>query len=119
MTQVVLVGKDWTARALLRAQLIEEGLGVEAFEKVSDALARLEGSAVSPALLLADISASDDPRAELDQLAPQAQTLPVWIIAARNLIAASHLGGRGFEVVLFRPVDLGQLVERIKQRLKG
>ena len=38
MTQVLLAGKDWQARALVRAQLIEEGLDVEADETIREAL---------------------------------------------------------------------------------
>ena len=41
MSCVLIAGKDWQARALLRAQLLEEGFEVEAFEAIPDALATL------------------------------------------------------------------------------
>jgi CheY-like chemotaxis protein len=118
MTRVVVVGKAWQVRALLHAQLLEEGLEVEAHETVGAALATLEETELLPALLVADLFASDDPVTEIDQLARWAPQIPTWIIAGRNLIAEKRLRGRRFEVILFRPVDMGELVEQIKQRLE-
>jgi len=119
MTQVLVVEEDWQFRALLRAQLIEEGLEVEAYETVRTALATLEETDLLPAMLVADLFASDDPSTNLEQLATWASQIPIWIIAGRNLMAEKRLKGRGFEVILFRPVDMGELVEQIKHRLEG
>jgi DNA-binding NtrC family response regulator len=118
MARVVVVGRDWQARALLRAQLLEEGLEVEAYETARTALAALEGTELLPALLVADLFASDDPATEIEQLASRAHQVPTWIMAGKNLIAEKRLQGRGFEVILFRPVDMSELVEQIKQRLE-
>ncbi len=118
MTQVLVVGKDWKARALLRAQLIEEGLDVEAHDTVRAAIESLEGSELLPGLVVADLSTSDDPSSEIDQLAAWAAQIPIWILASRTLIVGKGLKRHGFEVILFRPVDVGELVEQIKQRLE-
>lgn len=118
MTYVLVVGKDWQFRALLRAQLIEEGLEVNAYETVRAALATLEGTNLLPAMLVVDLSASADPATEIEQLATWTSQIPIWVIAGRNLISEKRLKGRGFEVILFRPVDMGELVEQIKQRLE-
>jgi len=117
VAQVFLAGKDWQARALLRAQLLEEGVSVEAFETVREALAQLEFYAVRPALLIADIAASDHPSPDIDSLAIWARSIAIWIIASHTSIVPGGLDGRGFERLLFRPVDLGKLVEQIRQRL--
>jgi CheY-like chemotaxis protein len=117
VAQVFLAGKDWQARALLRAQLIEEGVSVEAYETVEEALAQLELSSVLPALLIADISATDHPSADVDCLTIWAKRIPIWIIASHTSSVKGGLEGRGFETLLFRPVDMGKLVEQIKQRL--
>jgi DNA-binding NtrC family response regulator len=119
MAQVVLVGKDWQTRALLRAQLIEEGLEVEAAETVREALPTLQEPALRPSLLIADVSASDDPSADIEQLAAWEAQIPVWIIAGRNLLAEPQLKGRGFELILVRPIDVGKLVEEIKRRIEA
>jgi len=118
MAQIFLVAKDWQARALLRAQLLEDGLEVEAHETVGDAIASLESSELLPDLFLADLSMSDDPASDVESLAAWAKQVPVWVVASRNLIAQKTLKGRGFEITLFRPVDVGELVEQIKHRVE-
>ena len=121
MADVVLVGKDWQARALLRAQLIEEGVEVEAHETAAElgtAPVHPHPTAEFPKLLIADLFASDDPKADLDRLAGWAKRLPVWIIVGHSVVSGYKLEGRGFEAILYRPVDLHDLVERIKQRTR-
>jgi DNA-binding response OmpR family regulator len=113
---VFLAGKDWQARALLRAQLLEEGVRVEAFETVAEALAQLEFFSVIPSLLIADVSASDHPSADVDRLAAWAKRIPIWIIAS-HASSVKGLEGHGFETILYRPVDMGKLLEQIQQRL--
>jgi CheY-like chemotaxis protein len=117
MAQVLLVGKGWQARALLRAQLIEEGVDVEGYETVAEAVASLEASPVLPALLVADLSSSDSPVSDAELLSGWTKFLPTWVLASRSLIVDRNLKGRGFELILFRPLDIGELVEQIKQRL--
>ena len=117
VVQVLLAGKDWQARALLRAQLLEEGVSVEAFETVREALAQLEFFPVRPTLLVADVSASDHPSADVDSLAAWARRVPIWVIAGHTLSVTGGLEGHGFEKLLFRPIDMGKLVEEIKQRV--
>jgi len=117
VAQVFLAGKDWQARALLRAELLEEGVSVEAFETVREALAQIEFYPDRPPLLIAEVSASDHPSADVDSLASWATRIPIWIIASHTSSVTGGLDGRGFERILFRPVDLGKLVEQIRQRL--
>jgi DNA-binding NtrC family response regulator len=115
MAQLVLVGREWTTRALLRAQFLEEGVEVEAYESLDDAHPSLVGS--PPALLVADLTASNDPEADIHHLASWVKRVPTWIIASRSSRAAADLEGHGFERIFFRPVDVGELVSLIKQRL--
>jgi DNA-binding response OmpR family regulator len=117
VAQVLLAGKDWQARALLRAQLIEEGVRVDAYEAVGEALGQLELYSVLPTLLIADISASDHPSADVEGLTMWAKRLPIWVIASHTLNVKGGLEGRGFETLLFRPVDMRKLVAQIQQRL--
>jgi DNA-binding response OmpR family regulator len=119
MAEILLVGRGWQTRALLRAQLIEEGLEVEAFETVGEALATVENAALGPSLLVADLSSSKEPPSEIEGLAAWSGQVPIWIIAERGLLADPQLKGRGFELILVRPIDMGQLVERIKRRLRA
>jgi CheY-like chemotaxis protein len=118
VSQILIAGKDWQARALLRAQLLEEGFEVEAYETIPDALAALGPGTNLPDLFIADISASDDPSADVEALSAWSRKLPIWIIASRTFIVEKGLRGRGFEVILLRPVDVGELVDQIKRRLE-
>jgi CheY-like chemotaxis protein len=119
MSRILVAGKDWQARALIRAQLLEEGFDVEAYETVCEALDSLRASPRAPDLCLADITESDDPAADVEALAAGARNLPVWIIASHAFIADRGLSRRGFEMILLRPVDVGELVAQIKRRLEG
>ena len=113
---VILIGKNWQARALVRAQLIEEGVDAEAHLTAKEALEGI--GEVLPGLIVADLTESDSVVAEIDALAKWARQIPIWIIAGRDLIAGKLLRGRGFELVLFRPIDVGELVEQIKRRVE-
>lgn len=116
MAEVLLVGKDWTTRALLRAQLIEEGVDVEAHDGVVSALESLEGNSALPVLVIADLSASDNPSRDADQLATWAKDISIWVIASPSVIVEKGLKGRGFQMILFRPVDMNELVRQVRER---
>jgi DNA-binding NtrC family response regulator len=118
MTQVQVVSEDWQSRSLLRAQLIEEGVDVEAHPSVHDAVRSLASDPRLPALLVADISFSDNPAADVEMLSALSTKMPIWVIASRTFIEETGLRGRGFEAILLRPVDIGRLVEQIKRRVE-
>ncbi len=116
MAGVLIVSRDWRARALLRAQLLEEGCSVRAYESLRDAATVLVSRSFKPGLLVADIS-EDGHQDEIDRLAATVRLIPVWVIAGHSTVNEAELRDRGFERVFFRPVDMGKLVEAIKQRL--
>jgi DNA-binding response OmpR family regulator len=117
MAQVILVGKDWQARALVRAQLIEEGVEVESYTTAREALEAM--GELLPGLFIADLTESENPEGEIEELAKWTRQFPVWILAGRSLIAGKSLRGRGFEMILYRPIDVGELVEQIKRRIES
>ncbi|HZP01402.1 MAG TPA: hypothetical protein VFD30_14005 [Terriglobia bacterium] len=117
MARISLVSRDWHLRALLRAQLLEEGLEVKAFEEARSALAGLENAEAFPSLLIADLSSSDNPEREAELLSCWANQFPLWVISSHMLAADAELTGRGFERILSRPIDLGELVEDVKHRV--
>ncbi len=116
MADVFLVGADWRERALVRAQLLEDGVDAEAYLTTREALRSLDRAAALPALLVADLAASADLSEEIKLLAEWADKIPVWVIASRMNREDPPLTGRGFERILYRPIDLGELAEEIKQR---
>jgi DNA-binding response OmpR family regulator len=117
MPGVFLIGKEWTTRALLRAQLLEEKVDVEAFETVGEAKQILDADRPSPSLIVADLSSSLDPDGDAESLARLACAIPIWIIAGKTVIVSKNFGECGFERVLLKPLDAGELVEQIKRRL--
>lgn len=142
MPGVLIISRDWQSRALLRAQLIEEGCDVRAFTSTSEATAsparpavgsqrsRVEDQKLSrnstflPDLVLADVSLVSD-SGEIDALKALAENLPagvpLWLIAshgsADNKEWIAMLKGPRLEKVLFRPLDAGKLLEKIKSRI--
>lgn len=119
MAQVLITGKDWPSRALLRAQLIEEGFDVEAYENVQAGVDRLWGSREMPSILIVDLFESDLAVEDVATLSHWAKLLPIWILAVHGTAGAAKLEGQGFESVIFRPIDVGNLVQEIKRRLAG
>jgi len=116
LARLVLVSRDWQTRALLRAQLLEEGCQVRAYQTLQDAAAELKAGDPQPRILIAELS-GDNWRSELEQLSELARRLPVWVLASHSDVDEAILTRRGFEAVLFRPLDMGDLVRRVKRRL--
>jgi CheY-like chemotaxis protein len=117
MPRILITGKDWTSRVLLRAQLIGEGADVEAYDNVGDAVQRLWGSADMPSLLIADLFESDHAVEDIATLSHWAKLLPIWILAAHATAEVGTLESQDFERVFFRPLDVGKLVQEIRERL--
>lgn len=144
MPGVLIISRDWQSRALLRAQLIEEGCDVRAFTspaEASDLLSRPQVEsrrlkverrapmsrtrAFLPGLMIADISSVSDV-AEINDLATLVARLPadakMWVIASRSRTPREWIGllkGPRLEKVLFRPIDAGKLVEQITSRINS
>jgi CheY-like chemotaxis protein len=112
-----LIGKDWSSRALLRAQLLEEGIDVEAHETSREALNTVTTLTDLPKLLVADLQGSPNPESEVDLLSKWSSLIPVWLVTPRALRIDRKLKDAGAERIISRPVDIHQFVEEIKQRL--
>ena len=105
MKTILVVGREWKFRALLRAQLREEGYEALAFETLQDAEAERAGAAA----LLFDTTGFK-PEEWQRQLAQLAATLPVVLVAAadeRVDIASAR--------VLRRPVRLADIVSAVQE----
>jgi CheY-like chemotaxis protein len=114
-----LIGKDWSSRALLRAQLLEEGIDVEAYETSRDALNTVTSLTDLPKLLVADLQGSQNPESEIDLLSKWSALMPIWLITSRALKIDRKLENAGVERIIPRPVDVKQFVEEVKQRVRS
>jgi CheY-like chemotaxis protein len=117
MPRIFLIGKDWSSRALLRAQLLEEGIGVEAHETSRDALNTVTALTDLPKLIVADLQGSSNPECEIDLLSKWRPLIPIWLITSRAIRVDRNLDAAGLERVIPRPVDIKQFVEEIRQRV--
>ena len=105
MKTILVVGRDWKFRALLRAQLREEGYEALAFETLKDAEAERAGAAA----LIFDTADTnlDDGLPALQRLATQ---LPVVVVAGADQrvdVAAVR--------VLRRPVRIADIISVMRE----
>ncbi len=105
MKTILVVGRDWKFRALLRAQLREEGYDALGFETLKDADTETAGAA---ALVFDTTDAlPGDWQPVLQHLAAQ---LPVVIIASTQE-EANVAGVR----LLRRPLSLGDILTAVRE----
>jgi DNA-binding response OmpR family regulator len=102
---VLVVGRDWKFRALLRAQLREEGYDALGFEALQDA----ESEAAVAAALLFDTTDArpDEWHPVLQRLSGQ---LPVVVVA--NATEAAEIPGAR---VLRRPLSVADVVQAVHE----
>lgn len=105
MKTVLVVGREWKFRALLRAQLREEGYEALAFETLQD----IEAEKVGAAALVFD-TADFKPEEWQPQLTQLAAALPVLIVAGAD--ESLHLPRAR---VLRRPIRLAEVVSALRE----
>jgi DNA-binding response OmpR family regulator len=113
---ILLIAADWQFRALVRAQLLEEGYEVQAFPDLEVALFHLERSEARPQLALVD---SQGLRIEPDAVSR------VWqlIVAEGPLLLCAGLLDRGIldragmppARLLVRPFSVGDVVAEVRR----
>lgn len=105
---LMLLGPEWPERALLRAQLIEEGYDVIAIDAwPMPRLYRRPG--MKPRLLLIDLHGLPDPRQTLDEVRFVMPPERVLVVTALGTLAGNDLRRLGFRVIE-RPVTIGEIV---------
>lgn len=118
MPTIFVISRDWTLRAMVRAELRYLGvdaLGMESAEDLAEALAH--GKAPSAVVLDAasEAAALSHPTTRA-ALANLAKRVPLLVVASR-VDPAPPLEGAA--AVLYRPVRVGEIVARVQQLLEG
>lgn len=113
---IVLLGPEWRARTLLRAQLIEEGYEVVATDAWPIPRRYLRAG-LTPRLVVIDLHGLDDPATVLDEVAAVLPPDRVLVITALGTLDAEPLRRRGFHVVA-RPATVGHVVARVTPLLR-
>ena len=115
MGEILLIAAGWRLRALVRAQLLEEGFEVRALPALEVALAYLSRGGERPALILLDtLGVAFDAQAmsDLRQLSGQA---PLILCAGACSPVEAWQEGWATARVLRRPFRVGDLVEEVRR----
>ncbi|MBI3048160.1 MAG: hypothetical protein HYY76_07585 [Acidobacteria bacterium] len=105
---VALIGPEWPSRALLRAQLVEEGYSVVATDAWPIPRPYLRRG-MTPRLLIIDLHGLADPETVLDEVAAVLPPDRVLVVTALGTLAPDRVRGRGFNLVT-RPATVGAIV---------
>ena len=112
MMQICVVGREWKFRALVRAELREQGyeaLGLESLDQLGSAVASGE---LSPAVIVFDLAESDNRDRDLATLRQLSVCVPVILIASRADFPDLSDAPQGV-TVLFRPLAVADVVRRV------
>ena len=112
---VVLLGAEWKTRALLRAQLIEEGFEVVATSTWTMMRRHLRPG-VKPRLAIVDVKGLDEPEQVLRGLAVLMAPDRVLVLTAAATVPTSEISSLGFRVVR-RPLTIAAVVSAVKDAL--
>jgi DNA-binding response OmpR family regulator len=113
---ILVIAADWQFRALVRAQLLEEGYEVQAFPDLEVALFHLERSEARPQLAIVD---SQDLRIEPDAVSRVWQLMvdegPLLLCA--GLLDRGILDRAGMPParLLVRPFSVGDVVAEVRR----
>ena len=113
---VVLLAVDWQPRALVRAQLIEEGLEVVATDSWP-AMRRHLRPGSKPTVAIVDVKGLPDPAAVLRDLKVLMKPDRVFVLTAAGTIAATDVERLGFRA-LARPIAIGDLVVTVARTVR-
>lgn len=113
---IILLGATWPERALLRAQLIEEGLDVVAVDAwpIPRLYRRPE---MKPRLLVVDLHELPEPRAVLDELRVVLPPQRVLVIAALGTLETREIARIGYRVIE-RPTSVRDIVRAVREMLQ-
>lgn len=112
MPSVFVVGADWNLRGGVRAELRERGVEALGMECLEDAATTIATGTV-PAAIVVDAECLDAGTSALEAIA---RRLPIVVIASR---AVEPPALPAAATVLYRPVSVGEIVNRVIELLQG
>ena len=106
-SRIWLIARDWTLRALVRAQLLEEGHEVTAVEDWEALADLIQDDVMAPALIIAELAGDEPPH-----VVALLRSLPVRRLVIRGSGAPSveALRSAGVDAVLSRPCTVGEVI---------
>jgi hypothetical protein len=114
--KIALLAADWQPRALIRAQLIEEGFDVAATD-TWDALRALLRPGSKPQLVIVDLKGLPEPAAVLRDLRVLIKPDRVLLLNAIGLVSPEDVERSGFRS-LSRPVTIAHVVRTAAEAIR-
>jgi len=114
---VVLLAVEWQPRALLRAQLIEEGFDVVATNRWP-AMRRHLRPGSKPELAIIDLKGLPNPSDVLRDVRVLMKPARVLVLTAMGTIAPDEVAALGFQTVS-RPIALGDVARRAAAAIRS
>jgi hypothetical protein len=109
--KILLAGGAWRPRAIVLAQLVEEGYDVTAVETWDETELLLRKRAVKPSVVVFDLEDEQQPDAAMSTLVRLIDPARVLVLAAATTLPAAAVRSHGFAHVLARPYSVGDVVK--------
>jgi DNA-binding response OmpR family regulator len=113
--EILLIAADWRLRALVRAQLLEEGFEVRALPALEVALAHLTGGGARPGLILLDTQGVAFDAQAVSALRQVSGQAPLILCGGAWSQVEAWQEGLAAARVLRRPFRVGDLVEEVRR----
>jgi DNA-binding response OmpR family regulator len=115
--QIILVAKEWKARAFITAQLSEEGYEVMALRTIKEAMMLLGRGMPRPRLIILDTMGQSLKASILADLRALAGDVPILVCRGPFDLAQLDFEEAGLIHLLVRPFTVGDVVDRVGQLL--
>ncbi len=113
INEVIIVGKQWRLRALARAQLIEEGYDILAFEEIDVLAASIKDRTSKPLLIILDLWGFALNKHLIESLNQLSKTQRLLLcLGAQDEF---DLDLPGSIIVFRRPFSIGDLIKKVKE----
>jgi DNA-binding response OmpR family regulator len=117
VSEIILVAKEWKTRALITAQLSEEGYEVMARRTIEEAVMLLDRGMVRPHLIILDTIGQGLKEPLLADLQALADDVPILACTGPFDLAQFDFEEAGFTHLLVRPFTVRDVVDKAGQVL--
>jgi DNA-binding response OmpR family regulator len=117
--EILLIAADWQMRALVRAQLLEEGYEVRAWTGLKPAMAHLLQGGPQPRVTILDLAGIDADVQTLSDLWVLTGQMPLLVCAGRADGDLLLRPGMPPARILLRPYRVEEVVEWVRAMMQG
>jgi len=117
VSEIILIAKEWKARAFITAQLSEEGYEVMALRTIEEAMMLLGRGLVTPHLIILDTAGQSLKASILADLQALAGDAPILVCSGPFDLTQLDFEKAGFTNLLVRPFTVGDVVDKANQIL--